>query len=74
MEWWSDGVLGGERNTPILHYSNPFKEDRMPMPSVGQSAPEFTLPVSREQNVSLKDYVGKKNVVLCFYPLDFTGG
>lgn len=46
----------------------------MPMPSVGQKAPEFTLPVSREQNVSLKDYQGKKNVVLCFYPLDFTGG
>src|SRR2546422_2693112 len=46
----------------------------MVMPSVGQKAPEFTLPVSREQNVSLKDYEGKKNVVLAFYPLDFTGG
>src|SRR2546429_9436330 len=46
----------------------------MAMPSVGQKAPEFTLPVSREQNVSLKDYEGKKNVVLAFYPLDFTGG
>jgi peroxiredoxin Q/BCP len=46
----------------------------MSMPSVGSQAPEFTLPVSREQNVSLKEYQGKKNVVLAFYPLDFTGG
>ena len=46
----------------------------MAMPSIGQKAPEFTLPISREQNVSLKDYHGSKNVVLAFYPLDFTGG
>jgi peroxiredoxin len=46
----------------------------MAMPSPGAKAPEFTLPVSREQNVSLKDYLGKKHVVLAFYPLDFTGG
>jgi len=46
----------------------------MAMPQVGQKAPEFTLPVSREQNVSLKDHQGSKNVVLAFYPLDFTGG
>ena len=46
----------------------------MAMPDVGSIAPEFTLPVSREQNVSLKDYRGQKHVVLAFYPLDFTGG
>jgi mycoredoxin-dependent peroxiredoxin len=46
----------------------------MAMPGVGSKAPEFTLPVSREQNVSLKDYHGHKHVVLAFYPLDFTGG
>jgi peroxiredoxin len=46
----------------------------MAMPSVGTKAPEFTLPISREQNVSLKDYHGETNVVLAFYPLDFTGG
>ena len=46
----------------------------MAMPAPGQTAPEFTLPISREQNVSLKDYQGSKNVVLAFYPLDFTGG
>jgi peroxiredoxin Q/BCP len=41
---------------------------------VGQKAPDFTLPVSREQKVGLQDFAGKKNVVLAFYPLDFTGG
>jgi peroxiredoxin len=46
----------------------------MSMPNVGSLAPEFTLPLSREQNVSLKDYKGEKNIVLAFYPLDFTGG
>ena len=46
----------------------------MSMPSVGDKAPEFSLPVSREDKVGLNDYVGKKNVVLAFYPLDFTGG
>lgn len=46
----------------------------MAMPSIGQKAPDFSLPISREQNVSLRDYQGSKNVVLAFYPLDFTGG
>lgn len=46
----------------------------MAMPNVGEKAPDFTLPVTRDQKVALKDYVGKKNVVLAFYPLDFTGG
>jgi peroxiredoxin Q/BCP len=46
----------------------------MAMPSVGQKAPDFTLPISREHSVSLRDYQGSKNVVLAFYPLDFTGG
>ncbi len=41
---------------------------------IGQKAPDFSLPVSREQKVGLKDYLGKRSVVLAFYPLDFTGG
>ncbi len=46
----------------------------MVMPNVGEKAPEFSLPVPREEKVELKDFTGKKNVVLAFYPLDFTGG
>ena len=46
----------------------------MAMPNVGEKAPQFSLPVSRDEKVSLGDYSGNKNVVLAFYPLDFTGG
>ena len=46
----------------------------MGMLNVGERAPEFSLPVSREEKVGLKNFAGQKNVVLAFYPLDFTGG
>ena len=38
---------------------------------VGQAAPEFTLKDQSQKEVSLKDFRGK-NVVLAFYPLDFS--
>ena len=39
----------------------------------GNKAPQFKLPSSSEENVSLKDLFGKK-VVLYFYPKDMTPG
>jgi peroxiredoxin Q/BCP len=41
--------------------------------NVGDPAPEFTLKTIGLKEVSLKDYRGK-NVVLLFYPLDWTPG
>jgi peroxiredoxin Q/BCP len=41
--------------------------------AVGQEAPDFTLPASNGENVSLRDFRGK-NVVLYFYPKDNTPG
>ena len=41
---------------------------------VGQSAPDFTLPDTGGQRIKLSDFKGKKNVVLAFYVLAFTGG
>ena len=41
--------------------------------SVGETAPGFTLKTIGLKEVSLKDYQGK-NVVLLFYPLDWTPG
>ena len=47
---------------------------------VGQAAPDFTLastavgPDGRSQRFKLSDFKGKKNVVLAFYVLAFTGG
>lgn len=38
----------------------------------GDPAPDFTLPSTIGEKVTLSDYRGKKNVVLLFYPLDFS--
>jgi mycoredoxin-dependent peroxiredoxin len=49
------------------------KKKEKPMPAtVGQAAPTFKLKASNDTEVSLEDYRGKKNVVLVFYPLDFS--
>jgi alkyl hydroperoxide reductase subunit AhpC len=42
------------------------------MPTVGQPAPDFKLPSTEGREISLSEFKGKKNVVLAFYPLDFS--
>lgn len=57
--------------TPIVPHTNL---------KVGQAAPDFTLPSTmvgadgRGVRYKLSDFKGKKNVVLAFYVLAFTGG
>jgi cytochrome oxidase Cu insertion factor (SCO1/SenC/PrrC family) len=41
---------------------------------VGDVAPDFTLPSDQNTSVSLSSFRGKKNVILAFYVLAFTGG
>lgn len=41
---------------------------------VGDDAPDFTLTDTAGKPVKLSDFKGKKNVVLAFYVLAFTGG
>jgi cytochrome oxidase Cu insertion factor (SCO1/SenC/PrrC family) len=41
---------------------------------VGDMAPDFTLPDNTGHQVKLSDFRGKKNVILAFYVLAFTGG
>jgi len=41
---------------------------------VGQPAPDFTLNATDGKTYKLSDFKGKKNVVLAFYVLAFTGG
>lgn len=41
---------------------------------VGMAAPEFELTDTAGKKVKLSDFKGKKNVVLAFYVLAFTGG
>jgi thioredoxin-dependent peroxiredoxin len=44
------------------------------LPVIGRPAPDFTLPSTTGENVSLKQFKGKKTVVLYFYPKDGTPG
>jgi AhpC/TSA family len=41
---------------------------------VGQAAPDFTLTDTAGNEVKLSDFKGRKNVILAFYVLAFTGG
>ncbi|WP_373080179.1 thioredoxin-dependent thiol peroxidase [Zhongshania sp.] len=46
----------------------------MALPKIGNLAPAFTLPNQDGETVSLKDFKGKKGVVLYFYPRASTPG
>ena len=45
-----------------------------PSLEVGMIAPDFTLADDTGAMRTLSEFLGKKNVVLAFYPKDFTGG
>jgi cytochrome oxidase Cu insertion factor (SCO1/SenC/PrrC family) len=45
-----------------------------PKLKVGDLAPDFELVDTTRKKVKLSDFKGKKNVVLAFYVLAFTGG
>jgi peroxiredoxin len=59
-------VLATALVLPALALGAPLK--------VGDRAPDFALPDQNGQVVKLSDYLGKKNLVLAFYVLAFTGG
>jgi len=40
--------------------------------AVGQTAPDFILKDQSQKEIKLADFAGKRNVVLMFYPLDFS--
>ncbi len=48
-------------------------EDPKPL-AAGNAAPAFSLPGSDGKTHALADYVGKKAVVLAWFPKVFTGG
>jgi len=45
-----------------------------PLPQVGESAPSFSLQGTGGKHIALEDFLGKKNLVLFFYPKDGTPG
>ena len=48
--------------------------DASMLPAEGASAPDFDLPSSSGEYVSLRQFKGRRNVVLYFYPMDDTPG
>lgn len=42
--------------------------------SVGDRAPDFSLPSTKKETTTLSEYRGKKNIVVAFYGMDFTPG
>ena len=44
------------------------------LPVIGKPAPDFSLPSTSGETVSLRQFKGKKTVVLYFYPKDETPG
>lgn len=42
------------------------------MPTIGEQAPDFRLKSHLDKEIGLADYAGQKNVILVFYPLDFS--
>ena len=63
----------------VVNGQQPATQTTPPAPpkthlKVGQPAPDFTLPDTAGKPVKLSDFKGKKNVVLAFYVLAFTGG
>lgn len=46
----------------------------MAHPKIGNKAPVFTLKNQKGEKVALKDFAGKKNVVIYFYPKALTPG
>ncbi len=60
------GALAATVALPLLASSAELK--------VGDRAPDFALPDQNGTVVKLNDFRGKKNVVLAFYVLAFTGG
>ncbi len=60
---------------------NLFAQSNTPLPSlaVGQPAPNFTLPYATKDSVyrtpiKLSEIVGKQNIILAFYPADWSPG
>jgi peroxiredoxin Q/BCP len=62
----SNDELGGTRLRVSFH-----DKERI---DVGSKAPDFTLPSQSEEMVNLSDFLGKRPVVLFFYPKDDTPG
>lgn len=73
----ASGPKAGPANSPALAGDRPASQQpTAPVTHLktGEPAPDFALTDTNGQTVRLSDFRGKKNVVLAFYVLAFTGG
>ena len=63
MSRWT-GMVAAVILSGVLHLPNPGHVLAL---QVGDKAPDFSLPATSAETVSLTDYLGKKSVVLFFY-------
>jgi mycoredoxin-dependent peroxiredoxin len=64
-----DELLFGANDSPAIIEKS--QGGTMPI-AVGAAAPEFALKDQDQKDVKLSDFKGKKNVVIVFYPLDWS--
>src|ERR1041385_6986348 len=72
---FSHSIVADETNSTTVHVYNPGKLkpiDSKPKLRVGDPAPDFKLPAVNGGQISLRQFRGKKNVVLSFVPAAFT--
>jgi AhpC/TSA family len=70
-------VLAAATVAPAVAQGKQADSGVMPMPKVGDMAPDFTLKYfdgNDLKDVSLSQYRGKKNLVVAFFIFAFTGG
>ena len=51
-----------------------FLEESRALLHIGDRAPDFSAPSQSGERIRLSDFFGKKNIVLYFYPKDYTAG
>jgi cytochrome oxidase Cu insertion factor (SCO1/SenC/PrrC family) len=72
----SEGPKNNQANVLNTNNANSSQQANAPQThlKVGDMAPDFTLNDTNGTPVKLSDFRGKKNVVLAFYVMAFTGG
>src|SRR5262245_16457249 len=65
-------VPPGSRGSPVALRGGSMATSLLPV--IGKPAPDFTLPSTTGENISLRQFKGKKTVILYFYPKDETPG
>ena len=63
----------------VFAQTSPAPKGTEAAPKVGDPAPDFNLPYATRDSIAgdslrLSSFVGKRNVVLAFYPADWSGG